>query len=89
MNDAAVNSDIAAKPADTNVSPQVAAVAEDEDKKPGLQNLPIRAYLDQTVVPLLLQGMSARVKERPEDPVAYLAQYLIQHNPNESSNAGS
>jgi len=28
------------------------------------QALPIRAYLDQTVVPLLLQGLSALVKER-------------------------
>ena len=29
-----------------------------------LQALPIRAYLDQTVVPILLDGMSALVKER-------------------------
>lgn len=28
------------------------------------QALPIRAYLDQTVVPLLLQGLSTLVKER-------------------------
>lgn len=31
--------------------------------KMNLQALPIRAYLDQTVVPLLLDGMSALVKE--------------------------
>ena len=43
--------------------------------------LPIRAYLDQTVVPLLLQGLSAVVKERPADPVEYLASYLLQNNP--------
>lgn len=29
-----------------------------------VQSLPIRAYLDQTVVPILLDGMSALVKER-------------------------
>jgi protein dpy-30 len=29
-----------------------------------LQALPIRQYLDQTVVPLLLQALSALVKER-------------------------
>ncbi len=29
-----------------------------------LKSLPVRAYLDQTVVPLLLRGMSALVKER-------------------------
>lgn len=32
--------------------------------KINLQALPIRAFLDQTVVPVLLQGMSALVKER-------------------------
>jgi hypothetical protein len=29
-----------------------------------LKSLPVRAYLDQTVVPLLLQGMSELVKLR-------------------------
>lgn len=32
--------------------------------KINLQALPIRAFLDQTVVPVLLQGLSALVKER-------------------------
>ena len=35
-----------------------------------LQQLPIRAYLDQTVVPVLLQGMSQLVKERWDRPTA-------------------
>uniref|UniRef100_K3X7M0 Uncharacterized protein n=1 Tax=Globisporangium ultimum (strain ATCC 200006 / CBS 805.95 / DAOM BR144) TaxID=431595 RepID=K3X7M0_GLOUD len=43
--------------------------------------LPIRAYLDQTVVPILLQGMSALVKERPGNPIEWLAAYLIKNNP--------
>ena len=29
-----------------------------------LQSLPTRAYLDQTVVPILMQGLSALAKER-------------------------
>eukprot|EP00544_Gedaniella_sp_CCMP2646_P009989 CAMPEP_0202500388 /NCGR_PEP_ID=MMETSP1361-20130828/32972_1 /ASSEMBLY_ACC=CAM_ASM_000849 /TAXON_ID=210615 /ORGANISM="Staurosira complex sp., Strain CCMP2646" /LENGTH=76 /DNA_ID=CAMNT_0049132829 /DNA_START=63 /DNA_END=293 /DNA_ORIENTATION=+ len=45
----------------------------------GLKNLPVRKYLDVTVVPLLLKGMSDLVKNRPEDPVTYLAQYLLAH----------
>ena len=45
------------------------------------QALPIRAYLDQTVVPLLLQGLSALVKERPPNPIEYLANYLLKNNP--------
>ncbi|GAX27006.1 protein dpy-30 [Fistulifera solaris] len=46
-----------------------------------MQRLPIRAYLDQTVVPLLLDGMSELVKERPANPIEYLANYLLKHDP--------
>eukprot|EP01034_Spumella_vulgaris_P028605 gene28605-35490_t len=53
--------------------------------KLNLQALPIRAYLDQTVVPLLLDGMSALVKERPPNPVEWLAAYLLKHNPQNAS----
>jgi len=49
---------------------------------PGLKSLPVRAYLDQTVVPILLQGMSELVKVRPENPVEWLATYLLNNNPN-------
>lgn len=48
------------------------------DDKLNLQALPIRAYLDQTVVPLLLDGMSSLVKERPPNPVEWLAMYLLK-----------
>lgn len=47
--------------------------------------LPIRAYLDTTVVPLLLQGMAALVKERPPNPVEYLAHYLLKNNPQKNN----
>lgn len=33
-------------------------------QKVDLQSLPTRAYLDQTVVPILLQGLSVLAKER-------------------------
>lgn len=51
---------------------------EDVEDKLNLQALPIRAYLDQTVVPLLLDGMSCLVKERPPNPVEWLATYLLK-----------
>jgi protein dpy-30 len=57
---------------------------EEAQEKLNLQALPIRAYLDQTVVPLLLDGMSALVKERPPNPVEWLATYLLKHNPQNS-----
>ena len=49
--------------------------------KMNLQTAPIRTYLDQTVVPILLQGLSDLVKQRPDDPVEHLAAYLMKHNP--------
>jgi len=44
-----------------------------------IQNIPTRQYLDQTVVPILLQGLSALAKERPIDPIQYLAEYLMRN----------
>jgi protein dpy-30 len=38
------------------------------------------------VVPILLQGMQALVKERPGNPVEYLAAYLLKNNPQGPSN---
>lgn len=44
-----------------------------------LQSLPTRQYLDQTVVPILLQGLSFLAKERPLDPISALAAYLLKN----------
>lgn len=49
-----------------------------------VNSLPIRAYLDQTVVPILLDGMSELVKERPPNPIEWLAAYLLKHDPQKS-----
>ncbi len=62
---------------------------EAAQEKLNLQALPIRAYLDQTVVPLLLDGMSALVKERPPNPVEWLATYLMRHNPQNGADGGA
>ncbi|KAG8466097.1 hypothetical protein KFE25_005667 [Diacronema lutheri] len=50
--------------------------------------LPIRAYLDQTVVPPLLTALSALVKERPPNPVEWLATYLLQNNDKQGNAQG-
>lgn len=47
--------------------------------KVDLASLPTRAYLDQTIVPILLQGMSVIAKERPPNPIEYLATYLLKN----------
>lgn len=38
--------------------------SSDKKQKVDLQALPTRAYLDQTVVPILLQGLSVLAKDR-------------------------
>jgi protein dpy-30 len=43
-----------------------------------LASLPIRAYLDQTVVSTLLQGLSEMAKERPPNPTEWLGNYLLR-----------
>ena len=45
------------------------------------QALPVRSYLDQTVTPILLEGMSELAKERPPNPIQWLGQYLIKNDP--------
>lgn len=45
-----------------------------------LEALPTRAYLDETVVPVLMQGLSALVQERPENPLQFLGQYLLMQS---------
>ena len=47
--------------------------------------MPVRQYLETTVVPVLMQGLGQVVRERPSDPVAALAAYLLKHNPQQQS----
>lgn len=49
--------------------------------------LPVRGYLEATVVPLLLQGLTALDKERPPNPVEFLAAYLLKNDPQKPAGA--
>lgn len=44
-----------------------------------LQSLPTKQYLDQTVAPILLRAMQVLARERPPDPISYLAAYLLKN----------
>ncbi len=44
-----------------------------------VKGLPTRQYLDQTVVPILLEALTALAKERPPEPVDFLTEYLQKH----------
>ncbi|EDV24038.1 Protein dpy-30-like protein [Trichoplax sp. H2] len=55
------------------------AIEKPVKQKVDLQSLPARAYLDQTVVPILLQALSTLAKERPPNPIEYTAAYLLKN----------
>lgn len=54
-------------------------------KKPRLdgQRLPTRQYLDQSVVPVVLRGLAAVAKDRPADPLEFLANFLLKNRPSQ------
>jgi protein dpy-30 len=74
------------QPKITPVAPKLAeapaiSVNSSGQKKPKIDtsSLPTRQYLDQTVVPILLQGLSWLAKTRPTDPISKLSTYLLEH----------
>lgn len=58
-----------------------AAQSEPAAKKPRRETSTLtRQYLDQTVAPVLLNGLQALARERPADPLQFLAAYLLKHS---------
>ena len=53
-----------------------------ENQQPqDLQTLSIRNYLNQTVLPLLMNGLTEVAKNKPENPIEFLADFLKENNP--------
>jgi len=46
---------------------------------PAFSTLPTRMYLDQTIVPILMSGLTALAKERPADAIQFLSDFLLKH----------
>ncbi|KAF6029358.1 NME5 [Bugula neritina] len=46
-------------------------------------------YLSHEINPTLLKGLTALCKQKPEDPVVWLADWLIDNNPNKPKIAGN
>mmetsp|Transcript_24393 Transcript_24393/g.63608 ORF Transcript_24393/g.63608 Transcript_24393/m.63608 type:complete len:99 (+) Transcript_24393:14-310(+) len=68
---AAVPEDLAA----TAASEQQVAAASGPD----VRTIPVRQYLDKTVVPVLNEGLAELSKTRPENPIEWLAAYLLKN----------
>ncbi|KAF4699246.1 Myblike DNAbinding domain-containing protein [Perkinsus olseni] len=60
---------------------EIEKVAEKPAPAPKKEQLPLRQWLDENLVPVLVPALDAVARERPEDPVSFVAEYLLKHNP--------
>lgn len=75
----------ASKPAEFEGNDSVKApvkAAGQTEVKLNTHALSVRQYLEASVVPVLMKGLTNLVRERPEDPIEYLAAFLRKNNPN-------
>lgn len=78
----ATNATKAANGADTtNAASAAPAKPKEELTDEDIKLLPIRQYLEQTVVGVIMQGMQQICRKRPEDPVSFLSDFLLKNNP--------
>uniref|UniRef100_A0A0G4GKE3 Uncharacterized protein n=1 Tax=Chromera velia CCMP2878 TaxID=1169474 RepID=A0A0G4GKE3_9ALVE len=69
-------------PPPSNTTPEAeGARGADKKKTPPEDSMSARQYLDATVVPTLLPAMNEVAMQKPEDPIEFLARYLLQNNP--------
>ena len=52
---------------------------EEVESEKGLEDLPNEEYLLKTVTPLLYQGLNFIATERPQNPIEFLALYMLQN----------
>lgn len=44
-----------------------------------IQAYPTTAYFNQTVIPIIIEGLTTVARERPKKPIEYLAAFLIKN----------
>ena len=55
-----------------------------------VNNLPTKQYLENTISPTVLKALSEVAKARPDNPLEFVAYYILKHNPNrELKNEGA
>ncbi|XP_062378843.1 adenylate kinase 7 isoform X2 [Sardina pilchardus] len=62
-------------------SRQLEEVKRQENELLDAQSVPLRGYLAQHVMPTLTHGLIECCRNRPADPVDFLAEYLFKNNP--------
>ena len=65
-------------------------VAMTSQAKINVNALPSKAYLETTVVPTVMKALHEVCYARPENPLEFVAYYILKHNPNrKNANEGA
>ena len=67
---------------DLNVGRAAEIAAMTRQAPLSVNNLPTKFYLEATITPTVLKALSEVVKARPDNPLEFVAYYLLKHNPN-------
>ena len=78
-NEEATNNSISERKADKTAEAITELHVPMKKAKVDMGHLQTRQYLDHTVVPILLSGLSLLAKARPENPIEFLANYLLDN----------
>lgn len=46
-----------------------------------MHNLPTKQYMESTITPTVLRALTEVARARPENPLEFVAYYLLKHNP--------
>ena len=46
------------------------------------EKLSVRQYLDESLMPTLLPALNELARQKPEDPIKFIATYMLENNPN-------
>ena len=64
------------------VGKQAELVAMTRQAPVSVNNLPTKAYLETAITPTVLRALTEVTKARPDNPLEFVAYYLLKHNPN-------
>ena len=75
---------------DPDVGRQAELAAMTKQAPVSVNNLPTKAYLEKTITPTVMKALSEVCRARPDNPIEFVAYYILKHNPNrELKNMGA
>ena len=66
--------------ADEEVGRQAELAAMTKQAPISQNNLPTKAYLEQSITPTVMKALSEVCKARPDNPLEFVAYYMLKHN---------